>query len=366
MSNIYYSYNDISIVPSTLTDVEHRSECNPYIMDSLPIFTAPMSSIVNTQNIDIYKKNKIIPILPRNISLDTRLKYLEEGYWAALSLQETAELQLHKFENGKEYKICIDIANGHMAKLYNLVRTIHKEKPSIKLMVGNIANPTTYFEAWAAGADYVRCGIGGGNGCITSSNTGIHYPIVSLINTIVKERVTTSTYKETLLDKTKAPKIIADGGIRNYSDVIKALAVGADYVMAGSVFANCMESNKQIWIDAKPYGGTGYTAPDPDNDLIKRLKMDWKNRCNIVPLYHEFHGMASKQGQHDISGTKFRTSEGISKFIEITTTIPQWSENMADYLRSAMSYCNSFTLQDFKENANIIVVSNNTYNSINK
>ena len=76
--------------------------------------------------------------------------------------------------------------------------------------------------------------------------------------------------------------------------------------------------------------------------------------------------MASKQGQRDITGTKFHTAEGISKFIEITTTIPQWSENMADYLKSAMSYCDSLTLDEFRNKAKIIIISNNTYNSVNK
>lgn len=366
MSNIYYSYNDISIVPAAITRVAHRNQCNPFVGEgansSLPIFTAPMSSIVNLQNVDIYKKNKIIPILPRNISLSLRLKYLDKGYWIALSLKETEELSLDKLKDNQEYKICIDIANGHMQKLYDLVHSIHISKPNIKIMAGNIANPETIWTAMSAGVDYIRIGIGTGAGCITSSNTAIHYPIASLIKECIKIRnewTYTTTKKSNL-------KIIADGGIRNYNDVIKALALGADYVMIGSVFASCMESNKQIWIDAEPYGEEGYTAPDPDNGLIMGLKDDWKHGTNITPLFHEFHGMASKQGQRDITGTKFHTAEGISKFIEITTTIPQWSENMTDYLRSAMSYCDSITLDEFRHKAKIIIISNNTYNSVNK
>lgn len=370
---LYYSYNDVSIIPSVLTNIEHRSQCNPYIGEgkdiTLPIFTAPMSSIVNVQNIDIYKKNKIIPIVPRNITLSIRNNYLKKGYWVAYSLKEVEEFDISKFNDTKEYKICIDIANGHMKKLYELTKTIHKAKPLIKIMLGNIANPQTYMEAWLAGVDYIRCGIGGGNGCITSSNTGIHYPIATLLNQIYmwKTGGKYDTYKGIKLkDLGLAPKIIADGGIRNFSDVIKALALGADYVMIGSVFASCFESSKQIWIDAEPLGEEGFTAPDPNNGLIKGLVSDWKEGTNITPLYHEFHGMASKEGQRDIAGVKFHTAEGISKFIEITTTVPQWSENMADYLRSAMSYCDSLTLEDFRKNAQVITISTNTYNSINK
>ena len=345
MSNIYYSYNDISIVPAAITRVVHRNQCNPFVGEgansSLPIFTAPMSSIVNLQNVDIYKKNKIIPILPRNISLSLRLKYLDKGYWIALSLKETEELSLDKLKDNQEYKICIDIANGHMQKLYDLVHSIHISKPNIKIMAGNIANPETLHIADNAGVDYIRLGIGSGSGCITSSNTAIHYPMASLINDCYK-------YKKQWNLKIK---LIADGGIRNYNDVIKALALGADYVMIGGLFAECVDSNKDLYIQSN-----GCYVKANDEDLQKE----------DIQLYHKFYGMASKEGINDLH-LKKHTAEGICKYISIKyDSIEQWSENMADYLRSAMSYCDSLTLDEFRNKAKIIIISNNTYNSVNK
>ena len=345
MSNIYYSYNDISIVPATITRVAHRNQCNPFVGEgansSLPIFTAPMSSIVNLQNVDIYKKNKIIPILPRNISLSLRLKYLDKGYWIALSLKETEELSLDKLKDNQEYKICIDIANGHMQKLYNLVHSIHISKPNIKIMAGNIANPTTLHIAANAGVDYIRLGIGSGAGCITSSNTAIHYPMASLINDCYRYK------KQWDLNI----KLIADGGIRNYSDVVKALALGADYVMIGGLFAECVGSNKDLYIQSN-----GCYVKANDEDLQKE----------DIQLYHKFYGMASKEGMNDLH-LKKHTAEGICKYIPIKyDSIEQWSENMVDYLRSAMSYCDSLTLNEFRNKAEIIIISNNTYNSVNK
>ena len=52
-------------------------------------------------------------------------------------------------------------------------------------MMGNIANPETYLECAKCGVDYVRCSIGSGMGCITSSNLGLHFPNASLIDAIV-------------------------------------------------------------------------------------------------------------------------------------------------------------------------------------
>ena len=345
MSNIYYSYNDISIIPATITRVAHRNQCNPFVGEgansSLPIFTAPMSSIVNLQNVDIYKKNKIIPILPRNISLSLRLKYLDKGYWIALSLKETEELSLDKLKDNQEYKICIDIANGHMQKLYDLVHSIHISKPNIKIMAGNIANPTTLHIAANAGVDYIRLGIGSGAGCITSSNTAIHYPMASLINDCYRYK------KQWDLNI----KLIADGGIRNYDDVIKALALGADYVMIGGLFAECVDSNKDLYIQSN-----GCYVKANDEDLQKE----------DIQLYHKFYGMASKEGMNDLH-LKKHTAEGICKYISIKyDSIEQWSKNMADYLRSAMSYCNAKTLDRFISRQQYILLSNNAQNAINK
>ena len=300
-----------------------------------------MSSIVNLQNVDIYKKNKIIPILPRNISLSLRLKYLDKGYWIALSLKETEELSLDKLKDNQEYKICIDIANGHMQKLYDLVHSIHISKPNIKIMAGNIANPTTLHIAANAGVDYIRLGIGSGAGCITSSNTAIHYPMASLINDCYRYK------KQWDLNI----KLIADGGIRNYDDVIKALALGADYVMIGGLFAECVDSNKDLYIQSN-----GCYVKANDEDLQKE----------DIQLYHKFYGMASKEGMNDLH-LKKHTAEGICKYISIKyDSIEQWSKNMADYLRSAMSYCNAKTLDRFISRQQYILLSNNAQNAINK
>ena len=75
--------------------------------------------------------------------------------------------------------------------------------------------------------------------------------------------------------------------------------------------------------------------------------------------------MASKAGQIAMKGKKVHTSEGIEKTLPVTYTIGTWVENMIDYLRSAMSYTNSRTLDDLRQ-AEVVIVSNNTYHSVNK
>lgn len=324
-AGIKYSYNDVSIVPIPISTINSRSECNPFNDDGyLPIFTAPMSTVVNEESFHIFKHNRIIPILPRNIDIQTRLEYLNSGNWIAVSLQEFDQY-FTKIASINEIKVLIDVANGHMKQLYELVakaKSLSGDK--IKIMIGNIANPETYCKCVEVGVDYVRVGIGGGSGCITSSNTGVHYPMASLISEIAE-------LKNTLQSKySKVTKIVADGGIRGYADVIKALALGADYVMIGSVFASLKDS----------------AAP-----IVNGKKI--------------FYGMASREGQIDIQGCKTKTAEGIKKELPITETTADWVEHFCHDLRSMMSYTGYTEIESLKK-AKVIVVSPATQLSINK
>lgn len=347
-----YSYNDISVVAAVESEVRHRIECNPYDKNGmLPIFTAPMTSIIRQDNLDIFENNNIYPILPRTCSLETRLTNSMVNRWSAYSLTEfetyftkdnTYLEDLIRSSKSLKMRCLIDIANGHMKFMMNLVKKSKERYGSnIEIMVGNIANPLTYLEIKRCGADYVRVGIGTGKGCITSSNCSIHYPIASLLDEI-------KTLKNDMGDK--YPKVIADGGIRDYRDVIKALALGADYVMIGGLFAECLEAAGKVYY----YDEAGNKVEYPGNTV------------GNVPLFRNFYGMASKEGQLDLYGEKTHTSEGISKEIQVKYSLGQWRENMTDYLRSAMSYTNTKTLQEFKDEAKVVAISQNTYKSINK
>ena len=70
-----YSYNDVSIIPAPISTLKHRTEVNPFKNGMLPIFTAPMTSIVNVDNITMYEDNKIIPILPRDKKYDVNVRF---------------------------------------------------------------------------------------------------------------------------------------------------------------------------------------------------------------------------------------------------------------------------------------------------
>lgn len=367
-----YSYNDIAIVPAIKSNVEHRSECNPYTGNfgdsSLPIFTAPMSTVVNEKNFSLFEDNNIIPILPRNFPLKTRIEYLKRGKWAAVGLKEFEEIFVTNdwdMELYPDVNVLIDIANGHMSKLHNLIhyaKTKYKWNYRFKIMAGNIANPQTYYEMAKAGCDYVRLSVGSGSGCLTSSNTSIHYPIASLLSETYEIKKKLEHAGEW------TPLIIADGGIRNYSDVIKAIGIlGADYVMIGGLFSQLVESAAPTFYydkdgvsihEINPFEHKIDAYPDGTFDIDEEYIVD--------NLHKVFYGMASRRGQEDIQGKKTKTSEGVEKVFDCTTNLRKWSENMVAYMQSAMSYTNCLYLGDFNpENVDGIIISPQTKQSIN-
>lgn len=238
-----YGLNDFTIIPAKISQISSRSECNPCFENKLPLFTAPMSCVINVENWETFNRNKINTIIPRNISFEKRL-CLAPITFIAVSLDEFRQLiNLPKFSIS--YKICVDIANGHMCQLLDLCK-MAKEKhgKNIIIMTGNIANSETYLEYAKVGIDYVRLGIGNGSVCTTSANSGVHYPLGSLIKECSNIRRDMDYEKlfykvpefrrnssgmwvsdKTLVLKS-IPKIVADGGFKNFDQIIKALALG--------------------------------------------------------------------------------------------------------------------------------------------
>ena len=123
---IYYTYNDLTIQPGVVSHIQHRSECNPFDSDGkLPLFTAPMDTVVNKDNFDLFEANNIHAILPRTESLEDRVRYSTQGKWAAYSLKEFSDVFCNeddKLPTEHKLKALIDVANGHMSIIFDLAK----------------------------------------------------------------------------------------------------------------------------------------------------------------------------------------------------------------------------------------------------
>lgn len=181
--------------------------------------------------------------------------------------------------------------------------------------------------------------------CTSSANVSIHYGTATLLDQLNEER---KAYAHS--HNGNAPtKIVVDGGIGWFDDIQKSLALGADAVMAGKIFAECEEACEPV-----------YYAKSMENAINKSMchypgenicMDDWKK-------FRDYYGMSSKRAQLQISDdkTKLKTSEGIDKPVEVKYPVAKWVDNMQSYLRSCMTYTNSHTIKELRENAQVIIL----------
>jgi glutamate synthase domain-containing protein 2 len=223
-------------------------------------------------------------------------------------------------------------------------------------MVGNVANPDTYYKFASINVDYVRIGIGNGAGCLTTQQTGIGYPMASLI-----EECSDIKTKKHYMGNCNPfeTKIVADGGFQKYSDVIKALALGADYVMLGSIFNKALESAGETQKMIHHQMGGWETIDQYSDEAKQMLESD-------IRLKKVFRGMSTKEVQRDWGKEKLTTSEGVVREHRVEYTLAQWTENFEDYLKSAMSYTNKKTLPEFIGKVKYNFISENSLRRFSK
>lgn len=353
--DIKFDFDDLLIVPKEQSDIKSRQNVNIYNNGMLPLFTAPMDTVISVENVDIFVENKIIPIIPRSryLSLDN----FKSDRWVACGLNDYVEfINNPNLDKTKTYRILIDIANGNMKSMHDLItKGKYILGDNLILMVGNIANPETYRIVSELGADYCRCGVGNGGGCLTSLNVGVGYPMASLIKECYDISCT--------LDK--PAKIVADGGMKNYSDIIKAIGLGSDMVMVGSILNRSLESIGETYkANVKHVGAETWTEP---GELVDQFQPDVRNAfLNGAKYYKKFRGMSTKGAQKSLGNTILKTSEGVTRMNPVEYTLDGWVENFTHYLASAMSYSGASNLEEFIGKVDFVRITENSFNRFNK
>ncbi len=212
--------------------------------------------------------------------------------------------------------IVVDTAHGHSQGVIDTVKMIKKNFPSIDLVAGNIATPEAAKALADAGVDAIKVGIGPGSICTTRVIAGVGVPQLSAIYNVSQA-----------LEGTGIP-VIADGGIRFTGDIVKALAAGAQTIMAGSLFAGVDESPGETIIfegrKYKTYRGMG---------SIEGMQKGSKDRY-------------FQDVEDDISKL---VPEGIVGRVPYKGSLSEILHQMVGGLRAGMGYTGSATIADLQK-----------------
>lgn len=317
---------------------------------SLPIFTSPMEAIIGVNNWKVWQDNGIKTILPRTVPLNVRLEACTVIF-SAFSIQEVKEYFIDRDmrSNNSQYHITIDSGNGHdtyMFYLGNKLKQMYGNQ--VILMGGNIANPNTYLQYSSSGFDYVRVGISSGS-LVDKDKYGFHYPMASLLGSI-------SQIKKQKGNTCRNVKVIADGGIKTHSDILKAIAMGADYVMIGRQFAECIEA----------YGTIYKRTIKSDQDIIEEVQNpeSLKNLSDIelknLDLVRQYFGnttpemQALRAGFNDIdswnkSNPRIRITDSEWIWVNVTTSIVDWVKDFKECAMYGFMMSNSANWIEFKD-----------------
>ncbi len=161
---------------------------------------------------------------------------------AAVGTDAATEFRVSALVEAGVDAIVVDTAHGHSHKVIETVKRLRAAWPDLQIVAGNIATGTAAQALIDAGVDGVKVGIGPGSICTTRVVAGIGVPQLTAIQNVVD------------VARPLGVPVIADGGIKYSGDVVKALAAGADCVMAGSLFAGSDESPGEMIL----YQGRSY------------------------------------------------------------------------------------------------------------
>ncbi len=224
--------------------------------------------------------------------------------------------------------LVIDTAHGHTKGVFTLLKEAKKISDSVDIVVGNIGTAEAAIALVEAGADGVKVGIGPGSICTTRVIAGVGIPQLTAIYEVA-----------TALRESGVP-IIADGGIRYSGDIVKAIAAGADSIMAGSLLAGVEESPGETIIyqgrKFKSYRGMG---------SIEAMQKGSKDRY-------------FQEVEDDISKL---VPEGISGRIPFKGSLSEVIYQLIGGLRAGMGYCGAPDISRLKT-ARFVRITNSGLN----
>ncbi|KAL3286969.1 hypothetical protein HHI36_001455 [Cryptolaemus montrouzieri] len=209
--------------------------------------------------------------------------------------------------------ICLDVANGYSQHFVDFVRKVRAAFPSHTIIAGNVVTGEMVEELILSGADLIKVGIGPGSVCTTRMKTGVGYPQLSAVLECADAAHGLQGH------------IISDGGCTCPGDVAKAFGAGADFVMAGGMFAGHDQC-----------GG----------DIIEENGKKFKT----------FYGMSSAKAMEKHAGgvAEYRSSEGKSVEVPYKGNVENTVLDVLGGLRSACTYTGASKLKELPRRATFI------------
>ncbi|RDI59885.1 IMP dehydrogenase [Microvirga subterranea] len=221
--------------------------------------------------------------------------------------------------------VVVDTAHGHSVKVLESVTRVKKLSNAVQVIAGNVATREGAKALIDAGADAVKVGIGPGSICTTRIVAGVGVPQLTAIMEAVEAAAEADV------------PVIADGGIKVSGDLAKALAAGASCAMVGSLLAGTDETPGEVFL----YQGRSYKA--------------YRGMGSVGAMAR---GSADRYFQAEVRDTLKLVPEGIEGQVAYKGPVSGVLHQLAGGLRASMGYVGAPNLQEFREKAQFIRITN--------
>lgn len=314
------SFEDVSLVPdySTIASRESEVDLSVHFANGTsikyPFVGSPMDTVCDARSVIAMNRCGITGILHRYNKIGERCAEASRVAGesvkgnviaAAVGIGEDAEKEINALVEAGCNMVCVDVAHGHHQKVLDLCEKVHKtlKAKGVLLVVGNVADSGGY-NFLNRFADGIRVGISSGSSCATYLRTGVGLPLLSSLLDINSH------------SHASGGLTIADGGLKNSGQITISLAAGADFAILGTLLS-CHEES-------------------PGHPVV--IDGVW---CK------EYRGMASKEAQVAFKGT-YNSNEGESFFFPIRGRIEDTVKELANGIRSGVSYTGAHNLTEFR------------------
>ena len=236
--------------------------------------------------------------------------------------------------------LAIDSAHGHSSRVLEAVRTIKSKLPDVDLLAGNVATFDGACELMRSGADGIKVGIGPGSICTTRIVTGVGVPQITAVAEAARAC------------KNNGVPVISDGGIKFSGDITKAIAAGANVVMAGSMFAGTDESPGETILyqgrTFKSYRGMGSLSAMAQGSSERYFQSTDSNGNG---------GAATTTEEGEGNRLAKLVPEGIEGRVPYRGPLAMIVTQLVGGLRSGMGYLGCATIPELQQKARFVRIS---------
>ncbi|WP_433419989.1 IMP dehydrogenase [Microtetraspora malaysiensis] len=249
---------------------------------------------------------------------------------AAIGVAGDAEQRAQALIEAGVDVIIVDTAHGHSQGVCEMIAKV-KANTKIDVIGGNVATRAGAQALVDAGADAVKVGVGPGSICTTRVVAGVGAPQLTAI------------YEASLACAPAGVPVIGDGGLQYSGDIAKALAVGADAVMLGSLLAGCEESpGELIFINGKQF-------------------KSYRGMGSLGAVRNRERGGESfskdRYAQADVAGEDKYIPEGIEGQVPYRGPVAAVAHQLVGGLRQGMWYTGARTIAEMHEKAQLMPIT---------